>query len=49
MKPRGDQHQRENKSSPRSGLVQPAPAANPAMSILFHVGRDRRGVAEVQR
>jgi hypothetical protein len=30
-------------------LLQQAPAANPAMSFLFHAGRQWRGVAEVRR
>ena len=32
-----------------SGKANQHPAANPAMSILFHVRRNWRGVAEVQR
>src|ERR1035438_7309468 len=34
---------------PRSGSVQQAHAANPAMSFLFHTGGQWRGVADVRR
>jgi len=49
MKPRGEQHQRVRKPSPRSGLVQQAPAANSAMMPLCHADNHWRGVAEVRR
>jgi hypothetical protein len=30
-------------------IAEQAPPANPAMSILFHIGRQWRGVAELNR